>query len=81
MHRARGLVRAAAEAEPDEAERLAREALALAPGHPEALQALAEALAAQGRRAEAAATARQALAAPPEHAREVRELQALLEAE
>ena len=81
VHRARGLVRAAAEAEPVEAELLAREALDLAPGHPQALQALAEALAAQGRWAEAVETARQALAVPPEHAHQVRELQALLEAE
>jgi tetratricopeptide (TPR) repeat protein len=81
VHRARRLVREAAGAGPVEAEHLAREALDLAPGHPQALAALAEALAAQGRRDEAVAAARQALATPPEHAYEVRALQALLEGE
>ncbi|MFH1469547.1 MAG: C45 family autoproteolytic acyltransferase/hydrolase [Pseudomonadota bacterium] len=79
VHRARLLLREAEGAEPAEAERLAGEALALVPGHPQALQAQAAALAAQGRREEAALVAREALAVPPEHAHQVRALAALLE--
>ena len=81
VHQSRALVREAAQQSPPEAERLARQALALNPGHPEPLQALATALIAQGRDAEAAPLVRQALDAPPEHAHQVRELEAMLAAD
>jgi isopenicillin-N N-acyltransferase-like protein len=78
VHRSRELVRAARTQSPSEAEALARQALALNPEHPEALQALATALQAQGKDAEALPLIRRALEAPPEHAHQVRELETML---
>jgi isopenicillin-N N-acyltransferase-like protein len=78
MHRGRALLRQAEERSPEQAEALAREALVLMPDHPQALQALAQALIDQGRLDEARPLAQQALDTPPEHGHQVRELRAML---
>jgi isopenicillin-N N-acyltransferase-like protein len=78
VHRARTLLRQAEAAPPEQAEQLARDALALMPEHPQALQALAQALVDQGRLDEARPFAQQALDTPPEHGHQVRTLRALL---
>jgi len=78
VQRGRDLLRAARKAPPEQAETMARRALGLMPGHPEALQVLAAAFLAQNRPAEAIPLIRQALDAPPEHPREARELEAML---
>jgi len=78
VHRGRKLLRRVEGVDPHEAEALARQALALMPGHPEALQALAQALMDQGRADEARPLAQWALDTPPEHGHQIRELRALL---
>jgi isopenicillin-N N-acyltransferase-like protein len=78
VHRARSLLRGAEDADPAEAEAFARQALELMPAHPQALQALAQALLDQGHRDEALPLAQRALDTPPEHGHQVRELRAML---
>ena len=78
VHRARALLRQAEPLEPLEREAMARQALLLTPDHPEALQALAQALMDQGRTPEARPFAQRALESPPEHGHQVRELRAML---
>ena len=78
VHKARSLLRQAEDAPAPEAEALALRALELMPDHPQALQALAQALLDQDRREEALPIARQALDTPPEHGHQVRELRAML---
>ncbi len=78
VHRGRKLLRQAEATPPEQAEELARRALELMPDHPQALQALAQALVDQGRLDEARPFAQQALDTPPEHGHQVRELRALL---
>jgi isopenicillin-N N-acyltransferase like protein len=78
VHRARSLLRQAEDLPAPEAEAVARQALELIPGHPQALQALAQALLDQGLRDQALPLAQQALDTPAEHGHQVRELRAML---
>lgn len=78
VHRSRDLVAASRAESPAEAEVLAREALELSPGHPQALSALGRALIDLGRPEEAREVLQQALMVPPAYQDKVDEVRAML---
>ena len=79
VHRAREILRGVRWASPADAEAMAREALALMPGHPAPLFALGQALVDQGRRDEARPYLEQARDVGMEYAPQQQQLEALLE--